>query len=201
MFEKLLKDQLVWFPEIGIGYYPVSDFPYGKDYFEKYEKMGSTEMGKAITKARVDLVNKYTHGEVIDIGIGSGEFVSSRENTFGYDVNPFGVDWLLKNDKLKNPSGAESMSFWDSLEHIQDPSGILFEIKEYAFISIPLFKDANHVLTSRHFRKDEHFWYFTLFGLQLFMNKFGLHLVEWNMMETELGREDIGTFVFRKIKN
>jgi len=197
-FEKFSQDQLSWLPESGIGYYPVKDSPYDEEYFAKYQRMAETEMGKALTKARVDLVNKYTLGEVTDIGIGSGAFVEARENTFGFDINPHGINWLAERGKYRLPNDSECLTFWDSLEHIHEPKEMLKGIKKYAFISIPIFTDQEHVLRSKHFRKDEHCWYFTEEGLKLFMWYYGFHMLEKNTMETELGREDINTYVFKK---
>ena len=49
-----------------------------------------------------------------------------------------------------------------------------------------------------HFRPDEHCWYFTRDGLMFAMNACGFALVTESSIETELGREDIGTFAFRR---
>lgn len=199
IFRNLADSQLIWLPESGIGYFPVSDSPYDKNYFDKYVEMSSTPMGQALTKARVDLVNKYTYDEVIDIGIGSGAFVSARNNTYGFDINPFAVEWLVKENKYKAPTVSNSLTFWDSLEHIHNPKDLLVGIKEFAFISLPIFNNSEHILKSKHFRKDEHCWYFTEDGIKLFMWVFGFKLLESNRMESDLGREDIGTYVFMKM--
>jgi len=200
MFEQLSQEKLVWLPESGIGYYPVTESPYDKDYFIKYERMADTDIGRALNQARVDLVNKYTDDEVIDVGIGSGTFVSARDNTYGYDINPFGLAWLNEHNRFKNPYNASvNLSFWDSLEHIHKPNEILNSCTGYIFVSIPIFKNSEHILESRHFRKDEHCWYFTDEGFRIFMWVHGFVCVEMNTMETELGREDIGTYVFKRM--
>lgn len=198
LFNQLSKNQLIWMPESGIGYFPVTDTPYDKSYFDKYVVMSNTPMGIALTQARVDLVNKYTNESVVDIGIGSGAFVSARPNTFGFDINPHGVEWLVNEGKYRLPSIGNSLTFWDSLEHIHNPNDMLHGIKEYAFISLPIFTDAEHILRSKHFRKDEHCWYFTDEGIKLFMWVHGFELAESNRMESDIGREDIGTYVFKK---
>jgi hypothetical protein len=200
LIKEFSAGKLSWYPEIGIGYYPVIESPYDESYFLKYVAMAQTEMGQKLTQARVDLVNKYTHGTVLDIGIGCGSFVSSRPDTYGYDINPYAVNWLIDRKIYRHPfKGAEALTFWDSLEHIHDPTLMLQGAKEYVFISAPIYENAGHVLQSKHFRKDEHCWYWTSIGIRNFMHRFGFGCVEENYMETELGREDIGTFVFKRI--
>lgn len=199
MFEELAKDKLVWLPESGIGYFPVTESPYDADYFAKYLKMSKTEIGIKLTQARVDLVNKYTNEEVIDIGIGCGNFVEARDKTYGFDINPYGVEWLNNNGKYKQPfSGSSNLTFWDSLEHIHQPSKLLEKCTGYVFVSLPIFLNAEHILTSKHFRKDEHCWYFTDEGFKIFMWVHGFKYLESNTMESDIGREDIGTYVFER---
>jgi len=199
VFDTFAQQELQWLPELGIGYYPVTSMPYDADYFNKYQLMADTEIGLKLNQARIDLVNKYTKLDVLDIGIGSGSFVLGRENTYGYDINPFATEWLIKRSLYRHPfKGANSLTFWDSLEHIQDPRLHLSGVKEYAFISAPIYRDAEHIKVSKHFRKDEHCWYWTKDGLCTFMDAFGFELVEYNDMESQIGREDIGTFVFKK---
>lgn len=199
MINELKKGRLLWLPEVNIGYYEVCENPYGLSYFQRYQEMAKTELGLALNKVRVDLVNKYTKGFVCDVGIGSGLFVESRDRTYGYDVNNFAVEWLVKKDLYCNPyNGCENATFWDSLEHIKSPNKLLKHISGYAFVSIPIFNNGEHILKSKHYRKDEHFWYFTHESFIYFMQMNGFEFIESNKMEIELGREDIGTFVFRK---
>jgi hypothetical protein len=100
--------------------------------------------------------------------------------------------------KYREPSKIDAMSFWDSLEHIHNPTALLDNIKTYAFISCPVYRDKEHILGSKHFRPDEHCWYWTKTGLMAFMSNFGFTLIEYSNVETFLGREDIGSFVFKR---
>lgn len=201
LFNELAKDQLAWLEESGIGYYPVVANPYNEDYFNAYNALKETPIGLALNKARLDLVNRYLDGSVLDIGIGNGAFVEGRENTYGFDINPVAVKWLIDNDKYRHPfRGADALTFWDSLEHIHNPTLMLQGAKEFVFVSCPIYNDVTHVLTSKHFKPDEHCWYWTVTGLSKFMLAFGFEVQEINWMETEIGREDIGTFVFKRVK-
>jgi hypothetical protein len=190
---------LQWFPELGIGYFPVKASPYDAAYFEHYKGLETTEIGQKLNQARIELVNKYTDGQVLDIGIGSGAFVAGRQNTWGYDINPAAIEWLMRNKKYRNPFRvSDALTFWDSLEHIHDPESILQGAREFVFVSCPIYRDADHILSSKHYKKDEHCWYWTVEGLVLFMEGYGFMPMELNWMESEIGREDIGTFVFKR---
>lgn len=193
-----------WWEDFGVGYFSVPEKnPYDKAYFEKYVGYAKTDMGRELTRLRVALVTKYAgDGPVVDIGIGCGQFVETRgiSNTFGYDVNPEGVRWLLDRGAWWDPYAydPEHATCWDSLEHMKRPGIFTRCVRKYLFLSIPIFENKDHVLRSKHFRTDEHFWYFTRRGLLQWMRSHSFKLVEENRMEEELGREDIGTFVFER---
>jgi hypothetical protein len=200
IINKFSESELRWLPEIGIGYYPVKSTPYNAEYFERYMQMKNTPIGVALNQARVDLVNRYVSGSVLDIGIGNGAFVESGDNIRGYDINPVAVKWLVDRRKYLHPfRGADALTFWDSLEHIHNPQLMLQGAKEFVFVSMPIYKDLSHLMSSKHRRYDEHCWYFTEKGCILFMSAFGFECLEINNMESDIGREDIGTFVFKRV--
>lgn len=194
----MADNRLQWFPELELGFFPVSAAPYDAAYWDRYRRMDRTASGEALTRARVDLVDSYWNGPLVDVGVGGGRFVEQRAQTRGYDVNPEAVRWLKGIGRWCDiyQDGADAATFWDSLEHIADPRAILSKVRHFAFVSLPIFSGPEHVLRSRHFRKDEHFWYFTAAGFGRFMGSCGFDLLEYNSQEVDCGREDIGTFVF-----
>lgn len=203
--ESLPKDaQLVWYDDLGMGYYPVNLVgQYDKAYWDKYVKYRADPIADSLMKSRSDFVERlYGNGPVVDIGIGSGHFIDwRRASTFGYDVNPIAIRWLLDRDLWWDPyvRDPEAITCWDSLEHMARPEALVRCVKKLIFLSIPIFVDRGHVIQSKHYRPDEHFWYFTRDGLIEWMLRYGFRLVEENQMETDLGREDIGTFVFKRV--
>jgi hypothetical protein len=202
-FNLFASKKLQWLEEVGIGYLDYPAVPYDLDYFQKYIGYEDTEIGQRLNDARVDLVDAYTRGTVIDVGIGSGLFCRTRANTFGCDINPHAIEWLAGRGLYLTPDEerpVEALTFWDSLEHIPDPSELLAGAKEFVFISCPIYDGVQSVLASKHYRPGEHFWYWTAEGMANFMAMFGFELVESNQMESDLGREDIGTFVFKRAK-
>lgn len=198
-FDRL--DDLKWCDEAGVGYFPIKDTPYDDDYFDKYVAMAGTDMGQQLTQARVELIERYSDTkDIVDIGIGSGQFMEAVDCR-GYDINPKAVKKLISDGRFANPYSTyfNSATFWDSLEHIKDVHLILNHVVELAFVSIPIFDDLGHVKRSKHFRPNEHCWYFTRKGFERFIEAHGFTVLEYNTMETDLGRDGIGTFVCNRV--
>lgn len=197
-------DRLMWFPEAGYGYFECDTAGvYTSDYFDRFAEQAETPVGAAIMESRCDLVSRYGVTTLLDVGIGSGAFLSAWWSVggggFGDDVNPAGVAWLDERGKRRRlASGHDVVTFWDVLEHIRRPDEALANVKRLAFVSLPIFRDGDHVLTSRHYRKTEHFHYWTRAGFIAFAESCGFRVVYAGADETLLGREDIETFVLER---
>jgi hypothetical protein len=201
---------LAWAPSLGVGHYPVAerDEPYrnggAQAYWEKYAGYAETPLGVALTDTRVTLVREHTKGPVVDVGIGCGQFVEAMRaagsDAYGCDVNPVAVAWLNHRGLWRSPweQEVDAVTFWDVLEHIPDPATMLAGVRTWAFVATPVFESAEAVLESRHFRPNEHRWYWTADGLCRWMGAQGFGCVLRDRRETDLGREGIGTFVFRR---
>jgi hypothetical protein len=200
------RRRLTWWPELGIGHYPVEAgfAPYDQDYFDSFDRNAQTDLGRALMQARCNFVEQHYRGALVDVGIGSGAFIEARRSrhrtTYGYDVNPAGLAWLEQRMLLVDPHlvSFDAVTLWDVLEHIPDFQSLLANVKDWVFASLPIFRDAEHALRSKHFKPDEHCWYFSRDGLVDAMKLCGFALVSESNIETELGREDIGTFAFRR---
>ncbi len=197
--EELTKNALTWWPELGMGWYPVTESPYDTAYFAKYREMDNSECGRLLTDARIDLVRRHYCYAVCDIGVGGGRFVH-ESGSVGFDVNPEAVRWLITRGIFADPYVEEidALTFWDSLEHIPDIKAILARAGKFVFVSIPIFKGPDHILRSKHFRTDEHCWYFTRKGFVEFMDREGFDVLDISIMEQQLGREDIESFAFAR---
>ncbi len=202
--QALPHNKFIWWPSKEMGYYPVAqnDMPYDEEYFDKYETLGKTPIGFKLNQFRAELVDRYTSGVVLDYGIGCGTFIETRgPNTTGYDINPHGVSWLKNRQLYVDPYGLEcvdSVTCWDTLEHIRYPWALLDKIRKYLFVSMPIYKSKDHVLKSKHFKPNEHYWYFTRDGLVRWLSDAGFNLLEETDYESQLGRECIGTYVFAR---
>ncbi len=200
LYETFTQGRLQWLPELGLGWFPVQAQPYDESYWQKYRGHDTTLVGSLLTACRLDLVHRHHKGSVVDIGIGGGRFVQSHHSASGFDINPAAVEWLHSVKKWVDPfsSIVEAATFWDSLEHIHDPAPLLRNVRRYCFVSLPIFRDCEHVLRSKHFKTEEHCWYFTRRGLEIFMKRFDFSQIDRTDMEQTCGREDIESFVFER---
>lgn len=217
---EIAAHRLHWMEPIGIGFYDCDAVnaavgavsPYDDAYFAKYQDMADSEVGAALNRFRAEIVAKHSplHAQgtatLLDVGIGDGAFLRAVApfawlSPFGCDINPAGIAYLIENGQLasfEEPASFDVVTFWDSLEHIRDPRPALAAARQVALVSIPIFTDAAHAVTSRHFRPDEHFWYFTRHGFIQFADQEGFDCVDVLATETALGRDSIETFVLRR---
>ena len=183
-------------------------FSYDEKYFSNYKNLENTKTCSLINKARVELVRKYKYNHVLDFGIGSGTFVKTfADKIFGFDINPIGVNWLKENQLYLNPflenhDHINSWTLWDVFEHFENPIKFLQILKkeDFLFMSIPIFVSFTNLERSKHYKPNEHLFYFTHQGLIELLGKYNLMLIEYNNIETQIGRENINTYVFKKIK-
>lgn len=179
---------------------------YDNDYFEHYVVLEDTEISKKINSARTNLTEKYVSC-LIDIGIGSGEFIKkSKCKTYGYDINEKGIDWLKEKGKFIDiynqalPEDIQGWTFWDCLEHIPEHSKIfnILNKGQYLFLSLPYFENLDKIRESKHYKPNEHYYYFTQSGLINYMKDCGFDLLEYNFDETKAGRNNIIACCFIK---
>lgn len=174
----------------------------GENYFEHYRKLDGQDIAKKINQGRVALVNKYVgeETEVLDIGIGSGQFIEARRNTFGKDVNPKAIEWLqAKGLQADNLERFYAFTLWDVLEHIREPARYFKHIPNgsYLFACLPTF-NLEKIRQSKHYKPNEHLYYWTMDGFPDWMKCYRFRLRERNLQETEAGRESIMSFVFQR---
>ena len=92
----------------------------------------------------------------------------------------------------------DAVSLWDVLEHISDFDRLLAHVAQRVFVCMPVYRGPTEVLASRHFRPDEHCWYFTTLGFLRVMSSLGWEPLETNEAETWLGRDGIASFAFKR---
>lgn len=193
-----LTDCLLWSEELGMGFHPRPPMDYSGPYFEKYQALDATPMGAALTAARVDMVRRHFDGEVLDVGIGGGRFVIESGGK-GFDVNEEAVQWLKSRNAYADPyKGVAAITCWDSLEHVPDPEALVRSVGEWVFVSMPVYKDQADCLKSKHFKPGEHLHYWSVRGLIGWFAKMNFGCVEINERESDLGREGITSFAFRR---
>lgn len=205
VFGNATRPRLEWNDEIGVGYYPVklAEGFYDDDYFDNYASYEGQEICEKLNQFRVELVNNFIEDdELVDVGIGAGTFIKDRGGkTFGTDINPAGIAWLKERNLYRHSKvRMTNASFWDSLEHFPDPSVPVALVEEVAFVSIPIFDDKSHVLRSKHYKKDEHYLYFSHDGLVDWFFEQGFDLLRNCDTESKIGRDGVSTYVFLRRK-
>lgn len=175
--------------------------PYDADYFDKCAGYEGKEIARAINASRRALVARhFGTGPVLDVGVGSGEFIKSRPDTFGYDVNPAAIEWLRAAGKWQEYFGLfRAFTFWDVLEHVPVPADYFQRMPRWAYLftSLPVFADLESIRQSKHYRPNEHLYYFTERGFIDWMAGHGFEHLETTDQETAAGRESILSFAFR----
>lgn len=197
---RFMMNDLVFYPGFARD---KSDFrvSYDEDYFNKCLSYEDKEIALKINRGRIDFVDKFHRGIVLDIGIGSGEFIKKRGNAHGYDVNPKAVKWLKENNLYSDEfEDYRAFTFWDVLEHIEEPVDYFkrFPKGSYVFTSLPVFDDLKNIKQSKHYRPGEHLWYWTEKGFIDWMGEHGFRFLERRLFEILAGREDIYSFAFLK---
>lgn len=176
---------------------------YDRAYFDMYAAYAGSSVEQALNQARCRLVNTYAGPEcsVLDVGVGSGAFIRARPNTWGWDVNPCAREWLESAGKLSGHVGNFSaFTMWDVLEHVPTPADYFCRMppRSLLFLSMPIFAGLGDIRASKHYKPDEHFYYFTEKGLTDWLAHYGWRHIETNDEETRAGRESILSFAFRK---
>ncbi len=194
----------------GVAYQRDMSFrvPYDEAYFQKCAGYEGQQIAERINAGRIALVEKYLSrfpfsrdDFVLDVGVGSGEFIKKRRRTFGYDINPVAVDWLKTwGFWAENFGNFRAFTFWDVIEHIDVPEIYFKRIPtgSLLFTSIPIFEDLADIRESRHYRPGEHLYYFTDRGLVEWMQLYGFDLLERQAFEIDAGRDSILDYAFRK---
>lgn len=177
---------------------------YGQAYWDRYSGCAGTSIAQALNAGRVALVDRHAGPDatVVDIGIGSGEFIRSRPGpTLGTDVNPLARDWLKREGKWCDDLSAHgAFTLWDVIEHVEAPDRLFRHIPDgsHLFCCLPVFDDLTRIRASRHYKPGEHLYYWTDRGFIEWMAEYRFAGIEASNFETEAGRDSILSFAFRR---
>jgi hypothetical protein len=177
---------------------------YDRAYYEKCHSYEGSEIAQKINAGRRALVDKFIgQNRAVDIGVGSGEFIKTRPNTFGYDVNPVAIEWLKRQDLWADRMEQfAAYTFWDVIEHVPEPEAYFRRIQLGAFLmtSIPVMYGLRVIRMSKHYRPGEHLYYFTEQGFVDWMGLHGFMLLDRQDFEMGAGRESILSMAFKRIR-
>ena len=189
---------------------------YGDNYFENYKQRAATDMGREIHRFRKAYVEcLLPEGRILDYGCGYGELVvrdrldtapNAEPRWWGYDLMDKSMSRLRERaDREPRISEYAAVCLFDVLEHIADPAAWLAPAKAGTrlFTTIPCWPTRHDgfqgIKQWRHWKPGEHVLYVTDKGLIAFMKSIGWQLLDINIYEQYLGREDVRSFCFGKL--
>jgi len=142
---------------------------------------------------------------LLDVGSGSGHFLTELKRMSaidgqGIDVYEMALAYLHRNGFECDREKYDILTFWNSLEYLKEPWLLWYNYKpKYTVVTLPIFKNKEHILKSKEFRPNNCYWYFTREGFLAFMESYGLSMVEDYYDESHIwSREPNVTFVFMR---
>jgi hypothetical protein len=193
-FKKLNEEAI-----IDVSSQPVE---YGQDYFEEFERRSNSPIAKRLYQFRQSYAESLgNEGPILDYGSGYGVIVLSDVNNrwYGTDINPYCKKHL--GSKYVDPSAIgdfETVCFFDVLEHFQDPIAILGLPQGKVVVTIPLKSTLKDLSNWKHWKPKEHFLYATPKGFEELVVSCNYRILDHNMVESSIGRQDIHTYCLEK---
>ena len=217
----IVHDEHTWCKRCmhGQSIYAFDKSVYDYDYATEYLKRANSYMSTTLNAFRLEFTLGATKDiplpkmRLLDFGCAAGVFVAALKfrisgniKAYGYDVNVSHEDrWedtakFLFTDLSKVPQPLNVITFFDSLEHVEDPKGLIKYLDpRYVITSIPVFSPSGKNLTkSRHYKPVEHLHYFSTASIKKMLRDLGYSTVDTSSKESSLGRDNIQTFAFRK---
>lgn len=142
---------------------------YGDAYLANYETYAAGPINQKLNNGRCALLARHAApgATVLDIGAATGEFVRFARSwgfdAYGFDVIPEAVRRLQSAGLYADDIARfDVVTFWDSLEHIEDPGQLLDRIRPGAIVlaAIPVVSSLRKVRESKHYKPGEHFYHF-----------------------------------------
>jgi len=205
----LAFDNMDW--KDGVGRYTFSiPFRYNRDYYERYLSYDNTPLGRAITKFRVNIVNKlisYRHRTtyLLDVGCGTGHFLKELQRrtpikSHGIDPSTDSIRWLHEHGMTSTRTRYNVLTFWDSLQHISDPWRLFEEYRpKHVAVSIPIYKSKEQIRNHIKFKPDQYKWYFTRRGFIDWMDSYGYGMVDsYRDEDQKWDHEAVQSFTFMR---
>jgi hypothetical protein len=184
-------------------------FVYDEVYIDKGYGRAPVEEMSALRFGHLVGVLGHVPASILDVGYGSGDFLKCArklvQDVNGYDIPPaFPVDGVATVEGLYTRS-YEVVTFFDALEHFEDPSEIRALDTKYVHISLPwchYFSD-DWFDTWKHRKPNEHLWHFNPQSLGAFMASLGFEMIGYCNVEDTIRKstgdwKNILSATFRK---
>lgn len=188
------KEDIHWCSSCGLY---SSDIPpdtslYDKSYCVKYQRYERTGFNEKLQEIRHRAVKYYAkNGRLLDFGCGSGAFINyANQNGFvarGFDINPYSgftdIGVLFGQYDV--------VTFWDVLEHLQDPLAVILGLKtKFVFACTPnaVFGDIRNIFNWHHYYPGEHVHYFNKKSLEALFKAAGYKVIHQSFDESDVRR-------------
>lgn len=163
---------------------------YNDSYLKKFRDYEDTEKSKKLQQLRYDTVHKHIcKGRLLDYGCGPGSFIKFANFnglvSTGFDVNQYS-EYCDPSVLL---SKYDVVTFWDVIEHIENPIRLISGINaDYVFISSPSTDDfeSPDLTAWVHYRPAEHVHYFNEKSLGRLLNICGYEIIETHYRESNI---------------
>ena len=166
---------------------------YNGDYLLHYKLYDATDMSRELNEARWEFViSSKPRGPILDFGCGASSF--EKYKPVGQEL--YCYDPYFKCDYGFLQVDIDTITFWDSFEHIRRISMIPLIGARQIFISLPIIEEGARLYHWKHYIPDEHIWCFTHRALTRLLGKWGYEFVIRKDFEIVLGREDIWSYLF-----
>lgn len=178
------------------SYYSGDGFGY-RDYVASYPSI------EYLANRRLDLLEKFCKkGKLLDVGCAHGFFLLAARGrgweVWGVEISKFACDYARERYGLNIINkGLEDTDFpanffdvvtmWDVLEHFDDPSGVMMEVKRilkksgFVFFQVPNFSSLQSRLMRgrwKDIKPHYHLWYFTPKTISELLNSKGFSIVK-----------------------
>lgn len=166
---------------------------YNADYLLHYKLYSRTELGERLNSQRWDFVLKQgLSGPLLDFGCGSDSFAEAKPRR----VDTFSYDPYFKCNFEFFSANLDTVTFWDSFEHITRLGIVPLLNSRQLILSIPILREGVDLFSWKHFRPGEHIWYFSESALLSLFERWNYGLKDVSTFETSLGRVDINSYCF-----
>lgn len=174
---------------------PPDPLVYNESYLAEFKSRDNTEAGRRLTEIRLDMVWKlFKEGHLLDFGPGGGRFLEESKRHFeahSLDINPNSNPTYSCIEEVQ-PETYDVITFWDSLEHLENPLTMLMDARMVlkpggmVFISTPNIWPTIDAISSHHYKPGEHVYYFNMVSLHKMLDLARFSPMFFNYDESEV---------------
>lgn len=177
----------------GLGYQiKAKPYTYDTKYVEdRYDTYG--DLNISMSNLRLGFVVGslgFIPKSILDIGYGNGAFlkecVKIISNCYGYDISGYPIPEGCKFSENWKTKSVDVITFFDSLEHFEDPYFIAGLNTQYIVISVPLCHSIHNddwFDNWKHRRPNEHRWFFNIDSMKNFAWRTGFEVIASSNIE------------------